>query len=207
MIAVVDYNMGNLQSVVNAFLLLGEEVIATQQKEDLAKAKAIVLPGVGAFGDGMKNLERIGILPALEEEVLGKRKPFLGICLGMQLLAYTGTEYGSHAGLGWVKGVTDRINLSDNSYKIPHMGWNNVKIAKQNGLFKDIQQDEVYYFVHSYSLIPDASEKNAVTSTCFHGKDIVSSIEKGNIFGVQFHPEKSQGAGLKLLENFISLVS
>lgn len=207
MIAVVDYNMGNLQSVLNAFRLLGQEAVLTQKAEDLKNAKAIVLPGVGAFGDGMKNLEKFGLVPLLEEEVLEKKKPFLGICLGMQLLATTGTEYGNYQGLGWVKGITDRLKPENDSYKVPHMGWNNITIGKQGGLFKDIEQDAVYYFVHSYSLQPDASEEGVATSTCFHGQEIVASIEKDNIFGVQFHPEKSQGAGLKLLENFVSLCS
>lgn len=207
MIAIVDYNMGNLQSVLNAFRLLGNEVVATQKKEDFKAARAIVLPGVGAFKDGMRNLEKLGLIPILEEEVLRKKKPFLGICLGMQLLATTGKEYGDYPGLGWVKGVTDRLKPENDSYKVPHMGWNNVQIKKQEGLFRDIEQDAVYYFVHSYSLQPDISGQDIVTSTCFHGQEIASSIEKGNIFGVQFHPEKSQGAGLKLLENFVSLCS
>ncbi len=205
MIAIIDYNMGNLQSVLNAFRLLGEQVVTTQKKEDLEAAKAIVLPGVGSFKDGMQNLEKLGLVSILEEEVLNKRKPFLGICLGMQLLATTGTEYGNYKGLGWVKGVVDMIRPADNSYKIPHMGWNSVDIKKHEGLFKDIEQGSVYYFVHSYSLQPDSSEKDIVTSTCWHGQEIVASLEKDNIFGVQFHPEKSQGAGLKVLENFISL--
>ncbi|OHA72399.1 MAG: imidazole glycerol phosphate synthase, glutamine amidotransferase subunit [Candidatus Wildermuthbacteria bacterium RIFCSPLOWO2_01_FULL_47_18] len=205
MIAVIDYNMGNLQSVLNALGLLGQEAVATQKKDDLESAKAIILPGVGAFGDGMKNLKSLGLLPTLEGEVLRKKKPFLGLCLGMQLLAATGTEYGSHKGLGWVQGVCDVIRPESDSYKIPHMGWNNVEIKKAGVLFKDIEQDAVYYFVHSYSLRPEPSEEDLVTSTCFHGEVVVASIEKGNIFGVQFHPEKSQGAGLKLLENFVSL--
>lgn len=205
MIAIVDYNMGNLQSVLNAFRLLGEEVVATKKKEDLQKAKAIILPGVGAFKDGMQSLEKLGLVDILQEEVLRKKKPFLGICLGMQLLALKGTEYGDYKGLGWVKGVCDIIRPDDDSYKIPHMGWNNIQIKKQEGLFENIGEDPVCYFVHSYSLQPDASEQNIVTSTCFHGQVIVASIEKENIFGVQFHAEKSQGAGLKLLENFVSL--
>lgn len=205
MIAVIDYNMGNLRSVLNAFQLLGENVVATQKKEDLQLAKAIVLPGVGAFKDGMKNIEKLGLVPALQEEVLNKKKPFLGICLGMQLLATTGTEYGSYQGLGWVKGIVDIIRSADDSHKIPHMGWNNVRIKKQDGLFKDIKQESVYYFVHSYSLQLKAAEQDVVTSTCWHGQEIAASVENSNIFGVQFHPEKSQGAGLKLLENFVSL--
>lgn len=205
MIAIVDYNMGNLQSVLNVFRLLGQEAVLTQKKKDLQNAKAIILPGVGAFGDGMRNLKALSVLPVLEEEVLQKKKPFLGICLGMQLLAATGKEYGDHRGLGWIQGVTDLIQPENDSYKIPHMGWNNVEVKKAGRLFKDIEQDATYYFVHSYSLEPDASEEAAITSTCFHGQEIVASVEKGNIFGVQFHPEKSQGAGLKLLENFVSL--
>lgn len=207
MIAIVDYNMGNLQSVLNAFRLLGDDVALTHKKEDLKAAKAIVLPGVGAFKDGMQNLERLGLVPVLQEEVLDKKKPFLGICLGMQLLATSGTEYGIYHGLGWVRGTVDIIRPADSSYKIPHMGWNNVQVKKPEKLFKDIEQDSAYYFVHSYSLEPDASEQHIVSATCWHGKEIVAAVGKENIFGVQFHPEKSQGAGLKLLSNFISLVS
>ncbi|MBU1014877.1 imidazole glycerol phosphate synthase subunit HisH [Patescibacteria group bacterium] len=205
MIALIDYNMGNLQSVVNAFQLLREDMRVTQNPEDVRKADAIVLPGVGAFGDGMKNLDKLGLIPVLQEEVRERKKPFLGICLGMQLAAREGTEHGIHQGLGWLDGRVERIEPGPSSYKIPHMGWNNLFVKKDTGLFSGIE-DAVYYFVHSYSFCPAPGEEESVAATCWHGKEVVAAVEKENIFGVQFHPEKSQGAGLKLLENFLSAV-
>lgn len=203
MIALIDYNMGNVQSVINAFKLLGQDILKTRSKEDIEKADAIVLPGVGAFGDAMENLNKFGLVEILDKEVLEKKKPFLGICLGMQLLAKEGTEMGTFAGLGWIEGKTVKIQPSDPSLKIPHMGWNNLEIRSFEGLYKDIQPNAVCYFVHSYHLEPQ--DPSVVTATAPYGQDITASIQKDNIFGVQFHPEKSQGAGLKILENFVSL--
>ncbi|MBI2642560.1 MAG: imidazole glycerol phosphate synthase subunit HisH [Candidatus Wildermuthbacteria bacterium] len=203
MFAIVDYNMGNVQSVLNAFELLGAEARITKKKEDFENAKAIVLPGVGAFGDAMANLKKFGLLNILNQEILSKKKPFLGICLGLQLLAQEGEEMGTFPGLGWVTGKTVKIQPTDASLKIPHMGWNNLDIRSFDGLYKDIEQNAVCYFVHSYHLEP--LDANIITATAPYGQNITASIQKDNIFGVQFHPEKSQGAGLKLLENFISL--
>ena len=203
MIALIDYKMGNLQSVMNAFEILRDDVKLTQSLEDLQKAEAIVLPGVGAFGDGMKNLKELGLIPVLQKEVQEKKKPILGICLGMQLMAREGTEYGLHKGLGWLEGVVDLIKPSYSSFKVPHMGWNDVSVKEESKLFADIEEP-VYYFVHSYSFVPDAKEEKSVVATCSHGQEIVAAVEKEDMFGVQFHPEKSQGAGLKVLENFLS---
>ncbi|MDO8633273.1 MAG: imidazole glycerol phosphate synthase subunit HisH [Candidatus Wildermuthbacteria bacterium] len=203
MIAIVDYNMGNVQSVLNAFVLLGEEAKITRNKEDIESAKAVVLPGVGAFGDAMANLRKFSLVDILNREVLEKKKPFLGICLGLQLLAEEGREMGVFPGLGWVKGKTVKIQPQDPNLKIPHMGWNNLEIRNFGGLYKDIEQGATCYFVHSYHLEP--SDASVITATAPYGQDITASIEKDNIYGVQFHPEKSQGAGLKVLENFLSI--
>lgn len=205
MIALIDYNMGNLQSVKNAFELLRNDVFLTQNPKDLSKAQAIVLPGVGAFGDGMKNLWQLGFIPVLQEEVQKKKKPFLGICLGMQLMAKHGKEYGLHQGLGWFEGVVDLLEPKDPSYKVPHMGWNNLSVKPTSRLFSGIEEP-VYYFVHSYGFVPAPAEKESVAATAWHGEELVAALEKENMFGVQFHPEKSQGAGLKVLENFLSLL-
>lgn len=203
MFALIDYEMGNTQSVLNAFHLLGQDVVRTRDKKEIEDAKAIVLPGVGAFGDAMNNLHKFDLVDILNEEVLQKKKPFLGICLGLQLLAKQGLEMGTHRGLGWIEGETVEIKPSDPNLKIPHSGWNNLEIQDFEGLYKDIQQNAVCYFVHSYHLEP--KDKSIITATTPYGQDITASIQKDNIFGVQFHPEKSQGAGLKLLENFASL--
>ena len=203
MIALIDYEMGNVQSVLNAFSLLGQDIKVTRSREEIEKADALVLPGVGAFGDAMQKLTAFGLHRILNEEVLNKKKPFLGICLGMQLLAEEGQELGLHTGLGWVKGKTVKIAPSDPFLKIPHMGWNTLEINNFEGLYKDMPGNPVCYFVHSYALEPE--DKNLITATTPYGQDIAASVQKDNIYGVQFHPEKSQGAGLKILENFISL--
>ncbi len=205
MIAIVDYGMGNLRSIANAFEALGEQVAIVKEPSALAAADAIVVPGVGAFGDGMANLKKAGFLETLRAEVIGKKKPYLGICLGMQFLAERGLEHGEHAGFGWVKGVVRKIQPKDQRIKVPHMGWNDVAVRERADpvLFGGLGTGPVFYFVHSYFLEPAESEKGTVSSTCWHGEDVVASIRKGNIFGVQFHPEKSQKAGLRLLKNFI----
>ncbi len=204
MIAIVDYGMGNLRSISNAFEALGENVTITQKPSDLFKAKAIVVPGVGAFGDGMANLQASGFVKVLNEEVLVKCKPFLGVCLGMQFLGEQGLEHGTHKGLGWIKGTVRKIEPKDEKTKVPHIGWNDVNLVKSSVIFEGLGQHPSFYFVHSYFL--DVQEKDVISSTCWHGEPIVSSVQKYNIFGVQFHPEKSQKAGLKLLKNFIDFV-
>lgn len=201
MIVIIDYGMGNLQSVANAFELLGESVLISKDPKDIQNAKALVLPGVGAFSDGMKNLN--GLRDILEEEIIIKKKPFLGICLGMQLLARKSYEHGEHEGLGWIEGEVRRMEPRVSECKIPHMGWNDVTILQSNLLFSGLTSLPTFYFVHSYSLVLDEGFKDCATSECEHALTFTASVRKGNIFGVQFHPEKSQYAGLKLLQNFI----
>jgi len=207
MIAIVNYKMGNLQSIANAIKILGAEAEIAEKPEDLEKAEGIIIPGVGAFKDGMENLRKAGFIEALNNEVLEKKKPFLGICLGMQLIAKKSFEYGEHKGLGWVDFNVCRIEPSSPSFRIPHMGWNNLELRGDGGkLFKGIKEPAVVYFVHSYHLTPlSEADENAITSTCYHGAAITASLEKENIFGTQFHPEKSQNTGLTMLKNFIDL--
>lgn len=205
MIAVIDYKMGNLRSISNAFNSLGEKVVVTGKPEILADADAIIIPGVGAFRDGMKNLKELGFIDVLRKEVIENKKPFLGICLGMQLIAKTSFENGEYQGLGWID--FDVIKINSKNVRIPHMGWNNLELINKGGtLFKGVNDPAVVYFVHSYYLKPNSEEaRGYLTSTCQHGEKIAASIEKENIFGFQFHPEKSQNTGLTILKNFINL--
>ncbi len=206
MIAIVDYGMGNLRSVVNAFEAINQPAIVTSRAEDVHAADAVVVPGVGAFHDGMRNLQRTGLIDVLNEEVRERGKPFLGICLGMQFLAEYGDEGAGGAGLGWIRGTVRRLAPAERRFKVPHIGWNDVEIAREGVLYGGLVDPPVYYFVHSYQLDVAPEAASVVTSTCWHGETVVASVEQGNVLGVQFHPEKSQRAGLRLLENFCSMV-
>jgi glutamine amidotransferase len=203
MLAIIDYGMGNLKSVVNASEALSAEVILTQDPQQIEQADGIILPGVGAFGEGMQSLHSLGLVDVLNKEVIEKKKPYLGICLGLQFLARTGFEDGESVGLGWVEGDVKLIQ-PEGEYKVPHMGWNNVEILKESEIFDGLQEDPVFYFVHSFALELDPSEEEILTSVAHHGQRITASVQKDNIFATQFHPEKSQSAGLLVLKNFIS---
>lgn len=199
---IINYGMGNLRSVANAFAAIGCEAFVSDRPKDLYCAERIVLPGVGAFGDGMNNLRNSGWIEALEEEVCQKGKLFLGLCLGMQLLATTGTEHGLRNGLNWIKGSVERIR-SEESIRIPHIGWNDVRFEKTNGLYSGLGDKQTFYFVHSYILHPE--ESRSVSGICNYNIDFVASIEIDNIYATQFHPEKSQKAGLSVLKNFLTM--
>jgi len=205
-IQIVDYGMGNLRSVSNALRSLGADAAITADPRTLARADAIVLPGVGAFGDGMRNLRAAGFVEALEEEVRRKGKPLLGLCLGLQLLATTGLEHGRHGGLDWVPGVVDRIPIppDDPAVRLPHIGWNDVRVTRHKGLYDGLGDSQPFYFVHSYALTPE--DPGVVTGVCSHGADFVASIEVDNLYATQFHPEKSHGPGLAVLRNFLAVV-
>lgn len=204
MIALIDYGMGNLKSVKNALECLGAKVLVTSSPEKVSRADAIIVPGVGAFSDGMKNLHELGMIEALKKEVGQRQKPYLGICLGMQFLAEVGYESGETNGLGVIPGAVVRLNPDDKvQFKIPHMGWNDVKIVKQCPIFHSLTGKPVFYFVHSYHFEADTRYVSAV---CCHGQAVTAAVWKDNIFGVQFHPEKSQGMGLKVLENFCTFI-
>ena len=198
--------MGNVKSVQNAFELLGESIVISDDIKVISKSDAIILPGVGSFNDGMKNLQRKNLLSLLDKEVIEKNKPYLGICLGLEFLVKQSTEGGIHSGFGWINGSVDKISPKNKTLKIPHMGWNDTIIKESAGLFKDMS-DPTFYYLHSYMLNLDNSEKNIITSTCNYGDVVIpASIQKDNIFAVQFHPEKSQSTGIKLLKNFIETI-
>jgi len=194
--------MGNLRSVANALSFLGVEFSIIADREEIPRMDKMILPGVGAFAAGMRNLAEFGFIPVLNEEVVGKQKPILGICLGMQLFAEVGFEGGEYTGLGWIKGEIKKLDPKDPALKIPHMGWNHGIVKKPSRLLQGIAPQADFYFVQSYYM---ACEPEVVSSTCEYGIEFPASIEWGNIFGTQFHPEKSQDAGLTLLKNFAGL--
>lgn len=204
MIVVVDYNMGNTGSIVNMIKKAGGEVVLSSQLEEIEEAEKLILPGVGAFDSGMQNLARLGFIDILKRKVIEDKTPILGICLGMQLLTEK-SEEGVLPGLGLVDASTVRFKFDISSnLKFPHMGWNSLVLKKKSPLFYDMYPDPVFYFVHSYHVI--CNNIQDVLSTTNHGYDFVSSLQKGNIFGTQFHPEKSHKYGLKLMRNFVELV-
>lgn len=199
-IAVINYNMGNISSVENAFKRIGANVIVTSNSRVISNAKALVLPGVGAYKDAYKNLKKLNLIKVLKENM--RKKVFLGICLGMQLLFEYSLEDGKNKGLGILKGYIEKIPPV---VKVPHMGWNQLKILKRNSkIFSGIKEGDNFYFVHSYYVIP--GNKYVVSSTTGYGIEIAAGIEQDNIYGVQFHPEKSSAGGLRLLENFWNIV-
>jgi len=201
MIAIVDYGMGNLRSVQKALEKVGADARVTQKTEDIRGADKIVLPGVGAMRPAMEKLDALGLIPAVKQAI-GAGKPFLGICLGLQLLFEKSNEGGDVNGLGILKGKVERFSSA--KQKVPHMGWNQLKLKKPvNRLFKDIAPLSYVYFCHSYFVNPKDAESAAATTD--YGAEFVSAIAVDNIYGVQFHPEKSQAVGLKILGNFNSL--
>ncbi len=197
-IAIIDYKMGNIKSVENSFKKAGARIEVTSDPEKIKNASAVILPGVGAYRDAFKNLEEMDLIKPIYESI--KNKPFLGICMGMQLLFEYSFEGGKNKGLGVFKGFVGRIPPG---VKIPHIGWNQIEIKKKSKLLKDIKQGENFYFVHSYHVIPE--DKSIISSITDHGTSIVASIEQDNVFGFQFHPEKSSTYGQKLIRNFIDL--
>jgi len=203
MLSIVDYGMGNIRSVMNAFELLGEKLEITDDPKKLSQSEAIILPGVGAFSDGMMNLKKKGLIEVLQKEIIEKEKPYLGICLGLEFLATKSFEGGEHEGLGWIDGEVIKINPSETSLKVPHMGWEDTQILKKDGLFKEIE-NPTFYYLHSYFFKINDKEKEVITSICdYGGVPITATIQKNNIYAVQFHPEKSQTTGIKLLKNFL----
>lgn len=208
MLAIIEYGMGNIRSVLNAFEALGEPAVIARTPEELRQADAIVLPGVGAFGQGMANLKRMGLVEALHQQVMVEKKPFLGICLGLQILARRSFEHGEHLGLGWIDGEVVPIASPDpQRFRVPHMGWNDLTIHRETALFQGSPANACYYFVHSFHLQVTESEQAVVTASCHHGVPLVAAIQKNHIHAVQFHPEKSQQAGLAVLRNFVTHLS
>jgi glutamine amidotransferase len=202
-VAVVDYGMGNLHSVRHALSMVGADVVVTSDPAELRRADRIVLPGVGAFGECVKNLRATGVIETLEQEVLKKGKPMLGICLGMQVLASRGEELGEHEGLGWIPGRVRRFRVDETAgLRVPHVGWNEVHVpATPHPVFAKMRKHATFYFVHSYVFEP--AEPQHTAATCDYGGEFTCAVGHQNILATQFHPEKSQQQGLGLLEAFL----
>lgn len=201
MIAIIDYDAGNIKSVEKAITALGEKAVLTRAPEQILNAEKVILPGVGAFGDAMEKLHKYGLVDVIRQ-VVEKKTPFLGICLGLQLLFERSDESAGVDGLGILKGEILRIPDSKD-LKIPHIGWNSLKFPKEGKLFKGLNEDSYVYFVHSYYL--KAEDENIVTATTDYSTLIHASVEKDNVFACQFHPEKSSDVGLAILKNFLNI--
>jgi len=202
-VVIVDYGMCNLDSIARAIEECGGRSFVSDNPRELKAATQIILPGVGAFPDAMHNLNERGLVPALQNEVIGNHIPFLGICLGMQLMATTGHEGGVTQGLGWIDGAVVKLEPKGEEHRIPHIGWNNIEIVRESPLFKDIAPERDFYFVHSYH-IKCTNLGQVLTRTPYAG-GFVSAVGYDHVFGVQFHPEKSQKAGFQVLRNFLAV--
>ncbi len=202
MIVVVDYGMGNLHSVSKALCTTGAQVQVTDNPDVVAGADSLVVPGVGAFAEAMKQLKALGLCDAICKHV-HSGKPFLGICLGLQILFDVGCEDGEHRGLGLLRGRVVRFDLSDASLKVPHMGWNQIRIKRPTPVIDGLTDGDFLYFVHSYYVEPE--DDGIVATRTGYGGEFVSSVARDNLFACQFHPEKSQKLGLQILENFVKL--
>lgn len=202
-VAIIHYGLGNIRSVYNALEHVGASPFIAENPSDLKDADAAVLPGVGAFGDGMDYLNDNGWTSEILEYATEKKRPFIGLCLGMQLLASKGTEFGERDGLGLIDGTVIKMISPDKNIRIPHVGWNNINVIQGKKMYEGISAPLDYYFVHSFYLNTD--DNSVVSGTCHHGQEFVASVEKDNVWGAQFHPEKSQRAGLGLLSNFLKV--
>ena len=201
MVAIIDYDAGNIKSVEKAMIALGEDVVTTRNKEEILTADHVILPGVGAFGDAMEKLNNYHLVEVIRE-VVNKKIPFLGICLGLQLLFESSEESVGVEGLGILRGKIVRLP-EDRGLKIPHIGWNSLKYPNRGRLFAGIAEEAYVYFVHSYYL--QASDPQIVTATTEYAAQIHASVEQGNVFACQFHPEKSSDVGMKILSNFLTI--
>jgi glutamine amidotransferase len=206
-VTIVDYNSGNISSVINSFKEVAKEKIKIEVSSDLDKIKSsdkIVLPGQGSFKSCVDALNSIdGLFDTLNEFTIINKKPLLGICVGFQMFADVGYEETETQGLGWISGEVSKIDNQNGKFKLPHIGWNELNIVKTSQIFRDIENKSHMYFVHSYEFIP--KDKNVISATTDYSSSIVCSVEKENIFGTQFHPEKSDKEGLKIIDNFLNL--
>jgi glutamine amidotransferase len=199
---IINYNLGNPKSIKNMLAYLGIESRISSDHAEIASADRLILPGVGHFQHGMEQLEQLGLIELLKKEVLEKNKPILGICLGMQLLTKH-SEEGNLAGLGFIDAQTKKFVLKDTSLKVPHMGWNMVSFQKESKLIQEVSENPRYYFVHSYYV--DCSHQDDILCSTNYGEDFVSGFQHNNIFGLQFHPEKSHKFGMELFANFCKI--
>ena len=206
-VTIVDYNSGNISSVINSFEEVAKDKIKIEATSDLNKIKSsdkVVLPGQGSFKSCIDALNSInGLVDTLNEFAINDKKPLLGICVGLQMFADIGYEEIETKGLGWISGKVSKINNQNNKFKLPHIGWNQINIVKDSLIFKDIENNSHMYFVHSYEFIPQ--DKDVISATTDYSSNIICSVEKENIFGTQFHPEKSDKLGLKIIQNFIDI--
>ena len=206
-VTIVDYNSGNISSVINSFKEVAQDKVNIEVTADLKKIKSsdkVVLPGQGSFKSCVDALNKInGLTEALTEFTINNKKPLLGICVGLQMFADFGYEETETKGLGWISGKVLKIDNQNGKYKLPHIGWNQINLVKQSKIFENIENNSHMYFVHSYEFIPN--DKNVISATTDYSSNIVCSVEKENIFGTQFHPEKSDKIGLKVIENFINI--
>ena len=206
-VTIVDYNSGNISSVINSFKEAAKDKVNIKVTSDLKKIKSsdkVILPGQGSFKGCIDALNSInGLVETLNEFAITNKKPLLGICVGLQMFADIGYEESETKGLGWISGKVSKIDNKQGKFKLPHIGWNEIDIVKKSQIYKGIENKSHMYFVHSYEFIPE--DKNVISATTDYSSNIVCSIEKENIFGTQFHPEKSDKTGLKIIDNFINL--
>ena len=206
-VTIVDYKSGNISSVINSFKEVAKDKVSVEVTSDLNKIKSsdkVVLPGQGSFKSCVDALNKIkGLTDTLNEFAINYKKPLLGICVGLQMFADVGYEETETKGLGWISGKVSKIDNQKGKYKLPHIGWNQLNIVKDSKIFKGIENHSHMYFVHSYEIVP--IDKSLVSATTDYSSNIVCSVEKENIFGTQFHPEKSDKIGLKIIDNFINL--
>ena len=206
-VTIVDYNSGNISSVINSFTEVAKNKVNIEVTSDLKKIKSsdkVVLPGQGSFKSCVDALNKIeGLTDILNEFVITNKKPLLGICVGLQMFADVGYEETETKGLGWISGKVSKMDNQNGKFKLPHIGWNQIKIVKDSKIFQNIENNSHMYFVHSYEFVPN--DKDVISATTDYSSNIVCSVEKENIFGTQFHPEKSDKIGLQIIKNFISL--
>ena len=206
-VTIVDYKSGNISSVINSFKEVAKDKVTIKFTSDLNKIKSsdkVVLPGQGSFKSCVDALNKInGLTDTLNEFTINNKKPLLGICVGLQMFADVGYEETETKGLGWIPGKVLKIDNQNGKFKLPHIGWNQINIVKNSKIFKDVENNSHMYFVHSYEFVPN--DKKVISATTDYSSNIVCSVEKENIFGTQFHPEKSDKTGLKIIENFINI--
>ena len=206
-VTIVDYNSGNISSVINSFKEVAKDKVKIEVTADLNKIKSsdkVVLPGQGSFKSCVDALKKInGLIDTLNEFAIANKKPLLGICVGLQMFADIGYEETETKGLGWIPGKVSKIDNQNGKYKLPHIGWNQINIIKESKIFENVENNTHMYFVHSYEFIPE--DKNIISATTDYSSNIVCAVENENIFGTQFHPEKSDKIGLKIIDNFINV--